>query len=208
MLFIIESIYKTYIQYALNNYIISIMKTFPWVTSLAVVLLASCSHTNQSRTVAEDSKQEIESLKDAYTQLSQISGQTEDTIPIIKFGKYEVKVENNVGATNLDREQIKNTGNEMLSILDRVPMKYIVNGATNNLAAGFVYANQLSTDRNEVLIVACSGEAGMYSATYGIANDSTVYALRMSPLSMQGQMFTLTLEDTPNQQIYLINFYE
>ncbi|MCM1070439.1 MAG: hypothetical protein NC210_09090 [[Clostridium] fimetarium] len=184
------------------------MKTFLWSTSLAIILLASCTHTKQSQPITEDSKQEIATLKDAYAQLSQISGVTEDTIPIIKFSKYEVKVENNVGATNLNREQIKNTGNAMLSILDRVPMEYIVNGATNNLAAGFVYANQLSEDKNEVLIVACSGEAGMYSASYGIANDSTVNALRMSPLSMQGQMFTLTLEDTPNRQIYLINFYE
>lgn len=184
------------------------MKTFLWVTSLTVTLLASCSHTNQSLPIADESRQEIASLKDAYTQLSQIPGVTEDTIPIIKFGKYEVKVENNVGATNLNREQIKNTGNAMLTILDRVPMEYIVNGATNNLAAGFVYANQLSTDKNEVLIVSCSGEAGMYGAAYGIANDSTVYALRMSPLSMQGQRFTLTLEDTPNRQINLINFYE
>lgn len=116
-------------------------------------------------------------------------------------------MENNVGATNLNREQIKNTGDAMLSILDRVPMEYIVNGATNNLAGGFVYANQLSKDKNEVLIVACSGEAGMYGATYGIANDSTVYAIRMAPLSMKGQMLTLTLEDTPDRQINLINFY-
>lgn len=184
------------------------MKTFLSVISLTVILLVSCTHTNQSQSVAEDSKQEIASLKDAYTQLSLISGVTEDTIPIIKFGKYEVRVENNVVAMNLDQKQIRNTGSAMLSILDRVPMEYIVNGATNNLAAGFVYANHLSKDKNEVLIVACSGEAGMFSATYGIANDSTVYALRMSPLSMQGQMFTLTLEDTPNRQIYLINFYE
>ena len=129
------------------------MKTLLRITPLALILLASCTPANQSQPVAEDSKQEFASIKDAYIQLSQISGVTEDTIPVIKFGKYEVKVENNVGATNLDREQIKNTGNEMLSILDRVPMKYIVNGATNNLAAGFVYANQLSTDRNDITSV-------------------------------------------------------
>ncbi len=195
-------------MFNLNNYVISMMKTLLRITPLALILLASCTPANQSQPVAEDSKQEFASIKDAYIQLSQISGVTEDTIPVIKFGKYEVKVENNVGATNLDREQIKNTGDTMFSILDRVPMEYIVNGATNNLAAGFVYANQLSTDKNEVLIVACSGEAGMYYATYGIANDSTVYALRLCPLSMQGQRFTLTLEDTPDQQIHLINFYE
>lgn len=123
------------------------MKTFLWITSLAIILFASCTHTKQLEPIAEESRQEIASLKDAYTQLSQISGVTEDTIPTIKFGKHEITVENNVGTTNLNREQIKNTGNAMFSILDRVPMEYIVNGATNNLAAGFVYANQLSKDK-------------------------------------------------------------
>lgn len=182
-------------------------KTLLWATSLGVILSTSCSQANQTRSDAEDTKPEFTSLKDAYNQLSRIPGVTEDTIPIIKFGKYEVKVDKNVGVTNLDRQQIKKTGDTMFSILDRVPMKYIVNGATNHLVAGFVYANQLSTDKNEVLIVAASGEIGMYSASYGIANDSTVYALRMSPLLMQGQTLTLTLEDTPGQQINLINFY-
>lgn len=175
---------------------------------LSIILFAACSEANQSKSDAENVKQEFASLKDAYEELSQITGVTEDTIPIIKFGKYEVKVEKNVWANNLDRQQIENTGNTMFSILDRVPMKYIVNGATNHLAAGFVYANQLSTDKNEVLIVSCSGEAGMYVASYGIANDSTIYALQMSPLSMQGQMFKLTLEDKPGHQINLINFYD
>lgn len=184
------------------------MKNILWATSLVIMFLTSCSQANKSQTYNKDSNAEFVSLKDAYNQLSQISGVTEDTIPIIKFGKYEVKVEKNVGAANLDRQQIKDTGNAMWTILDRVPMKYIVNGATNNLSAGFVYSNKLSTDNNEVLIVACSGEAGMYVATYGTANDSTIYALQTAPLSMQGQKFTLTLEDTPDRQIYLINFYE
>lgn len=184
------------------------MKNIIWAASLVFMFFFSCSKANQSQTDTKNSNVDFVSLKDTYNQLSQISNVTKDTIPIIKFGKYEVKVEKNVGAANLDRKQIEKTGNAMFSILDRVPMKYIINGATNNLSAGFVYSNKLSADKNEVLIVACSGEAGMYGATYGTANDSTIYALQMAPLSMQGQIFTLTLEDTPNRQIYLINFYE
>lgn len=184
------------------------MKTLISCACMSIIALASCTHANQSMPAQETPGKELESLKDAYDLLSQIPGVAEDTIPIIKFGKYEVKVEENAGAANLNREQIYNTGNAMYSVLDRVPMKYIVNGATNKLAAGFVYANQLSTDKNEVLFVACSGEAGMYTAAYGFANDSTIYAIRMAPLSMQGQKLTLRLEDTPSQQIYLINFYE
>lgn len=38
--------------------------------------------------------------------------------------------------------------------------------------------------------------------------DSTVNTLQMSPLLMQGQKFLLVLEDTPDRQINLINFYE
>ncbi len=183
-------------------------KKLTWAAFLPIILFAACSNTTQSQTDVENSKQEYASLKDAYDQLSQIKGVSEDSISNIKWGKYEVKIENNAGATNLDRQQIDSTGNAMLAILDRVPMKYIVNGATNQLAAGFVYANRLSADTNEVLIVAGSGEAGMFSASYGIANDSTVYALRISELSMQGQRFKLTLESSPGEQINLINFYE
>lgn len=184
------------------------MKNILWAASLVVMFFASCTHANQSQTDTKDSNVEFVSLQDTYNQLSQISGVTEDTIPIIKFGKYEVKVEKSVEAVNLDRKQIEETGNTVFSILDRVPMKYIINGATNHLSAGFVYSNKLSADKNEVLIVACSGEAGMYSAIYGTANDSTISALQMAPLFMQGQQFTLTLEDTPGHQIYLVNFYE
>lgn len=183
-------------------------KMLLWGLSLPLVFSAACSKSNQAQPVDESSGGEITSLKDAYNQLSQLPGVSEDTIPIIKFGKYDVKVEKNSGAKNLDRHQIEKTGKAMFSILDRVPMKYIVNGATNNLAAGFVYAKQLSADKNEILIVSCSGEAGSYVASYGTANDSTVYALQLSPLVMEGQKFMLVLEDTPDRQINLINFYD
>lgn len=183
-------------------------KKLAWAAFLPIILFAGCTNTTQSQTDVENAKQEFASLKDAYDQLSLINGVTEDSISKIEWGKYEIKIEKNAGATHLDRQQIDSTGNAMLDILDRVPLKYIVNGATNQLAAGFVYANRLSADTNEVLIVAGSGEAGIISASYGIANDSTVYALRISELSMQGQRLKLTLESTPDQQINLINFYD
>lgn len=177
------------------------------MAALSIVMLASCSRASEPQPIAEDSTAVFTSLKDVFNQLSQIPGVAEDSIPDIKFGKYEIKVEKCAVAMNLDRRQIESTGNAMYSILNKVPMEYIVNGATNHLAAGFVYANRLSADKSEVLMVACSGAAGMYTAYYGTASDSTVDALQMAPLSMQGQHFTLTLEDTPQHQVYLINFY-
>lgn len=183
-------------------------KMLLWAISLPLVFSAACSKSNQAQPTDENTCREFTSLKDTYNQLSQISGVSEDTIPIIKFGKYDVKVEKNAGANNLDCQQIEKTGNAMFSILDGVPMEYIINGATNHLAAGFVYAKQLSADKNEILIVSCSGEAGYYGAIYGTANDSTVNALQISPLLMQGQKFLLVLEDTPDRQINLFNFYE
>lgn len=178
-----------------------------WVASLAAMLFASCSQSTETQSIVVDSKAEYATLKDAFNQLSRIPGVSADSIPDIKFGKHEVRVEKSAVAMNLDRQQIEATGNAMYSILDGVPMGYIVNGATNHLAAGFVYANHISSDKNEVLIVACSGGAGMYMATYGTASDSTVEALQMAPLSMQGPQFALQLEDTPQHQVYLINFY-
>lgn len=178
-----------------------------WVASLAAMLFASCSHSAETQPIAEDSQAEYATLKDAFNQLSKVPGASEDSIPDIKFGSHEVKVEKSAVAMNLDKQQIEAVGNAMYSILDGVPMGYIVNGATNHLAAGFVYANHISSDKNEVLIVAASGRAGLYMAAYGTASDSTVEALQMAPLSMQGQQFTLQLEDTPDHQVYLFNYY-
>ena len=182
-------------------------KTVLWVAALSIAMLASCSRASEPQPIAENSTAEFTTLEDVFDQLSQIPGVAEDTFPNMKFRGYEIKVEKSAVAKNLNRQQIEDTGNAMYAILDKVPMGYIVNGATNHLAAGFVYANRLSDDNNEVLMVACSGAAGMYAAYYGTANNSTVTALQMAPLSMQGQHFTLTLEDTPTNQIYLYNFY-
>lgn len=186
-------------------------KTLLWAAGVSAFLLGACSKANQSQPYSDNSEithHKFTSLKDSYNQLAQLAGVYEKQSPNIKFGQYEIKVEKNVVANNLDKQQISQAGDSMYSILDDIPMKHIVNGATNNINAGFVYANTLETGGNEVLIVAYGIGAGYLGITYGTADDATLSAVQRAPLAMEGYLFDLTLDSVPGQQVNLINFFD
>lgn len=110
-----------------------------------------------------------------------------------------------VAAFNLDARKVKAAGDAMYRILDKLPMERMVIGANNQLVAGFVYAEPVATDRNEVIFVSASGYNGVVCAIHGFADDATVESIRQAPLTMQGPSMDIVLEDTANLRVNLFN---
>ena len=186
-------------------------KTLMWAAGISAILLGACSQANQSQQCSdntETTEQGFTSLKDSYNRLAKLPNVTESSSQNIKFGPYEIKVEKNAVASGLDSIKTCETGDAMYAILDDIPMKHIVNGATNNINAGFVYANTLETGKNEVLIVAYGQGAGYLGVTYGTADGAALSAIQRAPLAMEGYLFDLTLDSIPGQQVNLINFFD
>lgn len=47
-------------------------------------------------------------------------------------------------AYDLDRVKVKQVGDDMFSVLNNIGLQYVINGATNNLVAGFIYAKPIN----------------------------------------------------------------
>ncbi len=116
-------------------------------------------------------------LKEAYTALSnlpKITTELNDTITVSvnKVEDYNgsMKV---AGARNLNSEDIKIVGNATFSILNQVPLSYMINGGNNGLTAAFVYCTPNENGSNDMLIVTMSGEQGDLTYLYMTDVDST-----------------------------------
>ena len=62
------------------------------------------------------------------------------------------------GAHSLKGENIKTVGNATFSILNQVPLSYMINGGNNGLVAAFVYCTPNENGSSDMLIVTMSGE--------------------------------------------------
>lgn len=110
-------------------------------------------------------------LKDAYYALSnlpKITTQYNDTITVTINNDV---VENDIimkvaGAHNLNKEDIKSVGNATFSILNQIPLSYMINGGNNGLVAAFVYCTPNENGSNNMLIVTMSGEQGDLTYLY------------------------------------------
>ncbi len=96
---------------------------------------------------------------------------------------------------NLDRKQIRETGNAAYVILNQVPMSYMINGANNGEVAAFVYATPNREGTNDILIVAMSGYRGSAVFMYGTAHNAFVEAVKNAPLTMQGDYLSLHVDE-------------
>lgn len=94
-------------------------------------------------------------------------------------------------AYNLDQEQIKVTGNAAYTILNQVPLNYMVNGGNNNEVAAFIYAMPNVEGSNDVLVAAMSGYRGMVVFMLLSLDDAQVAAIQAAPLSIQGNFLNL-----------------
>lgn len=117
-------------------------------------------------------------LKDAFNALSnlpEISTELNDTITV-SLNKNVVEnggIMKVAGAHSLDGEDIKTVGNATLSILNQIPLSYMINGGNNGLVAAFVYCAPNENGSNDMLIVTMSGEQGDLTYLYVTDVDET-----------------------------------
>lgn len=150
---------------------------------LAILAIATSYAQSQTKGATETT-----SLKQAFTEISQLPNVN------VKVEANSWDIINNdrldnaqlLYATGLNREQIEQTGNDIYRALDKVGLQYMINGANNHLVALFIYANQIADNRNELLLVLCSGAEGSVNVAYGITDNNTVQAMQQARLTIAG----------------------
>ena len=131
-------------------------------------------------------------LKDAFTALSNIQNVnvvTPDynfpiTADVVKEGQISA-------AYNLNRQQILESGNAALTILNQVPLAYMINGGNNNNVGAFIYTTPAGENSNEILIAVMSGFRGSLVFMYGTIDDASRDALQNAPLQMEGNFLSI-----------------
>ncbi|MDE7427116.1 MAG: hypothetical protein K2M79_04895 [Muribaculaceae bacterium] len=141
------------------------------------------------------------SLKDAFNALSNvpnISVRSDYNFPILGL------TENGecAAALNLNEAQIRESGNAVYTILNQVPLAWMINGGNNNLAAAFIYASPESTNGiYEVLMVVMGGKLGEIAIVYGGIDKMAKDALQNAPLKMEADKISIHAS-LPNGDTY------
>lgn len=136
-------------------------------------------------------------LKEAYDALSnlpEITTELNDTITASINNKVVEKngVMKVAGARNLNGEDIKTIGNATLSILNQVPLSYMINGGNNGLVAAFVYCTPNETGSNDMLVVTMSGEQGDLTYLYMTdVNDTSKLCIQEGKLTLNGSSLSI-----------------
>ena len=132
-------------------------------------------------------------LREAYQALSNVPNinvrQADYNLPVID----DLIVDRQIaGAYNLDATKIFETGTSIYTILNQIPLSYMINGGNNNQVAAFVYATPNETGTNDILVVVMSGYRGSAVSMFGTATNETVEAIRMAPFEMEGSYLNLS----------------
>ncbi len=153
------------------------------------------------------------SLKDAYKALSNIPNVSVTNpdynlpmdLPFEKINGFTVKEGNLAAAYNLHAPQIVQTAEAALTILNQVPMVYLVNGGYNSYVGAFAYWEQTGENSNDVLVAAFNQYAGLVVFMY-VQNvpDATCEALQMAPVEMEGRYFSLKAKLSGNDEFNII----
>lgn len=133
-------------------------------------------------------------LKDAFTALSNIPN-VSVVVPDYNMPVSSTLSESGDGmaaAYNLDASQILITGNAAYTILNQIPLSYMINGGNNGEVATFVYSTPNGEGKNDVLVAAMSGYRGMAFFMYATDIDDAVRdALQSAPLKIEGNFLSL-----------------
>ncbi len=143
------------------------------------------------------------SLKEAFNALSNvpnISVKSDYNTPILGLivnGELAM-------ASDLNESQILESGNAVYTILNQVPLMWMINGGNNNLVAAFVYASPESTNGiYEVLMVLMSGKYGDITIIYGGIDKAAKDALQNASLTMESDKISIHA-NLPNGNTYNI----
>ena len=139
------------------------------------------------------------SLKEAFTALSNlpdVSVRAPDyNLPVINDFIQNGQI---AAAYNLDRQHIYDTGNAAYTILNQIPLSYMINGGNNHYVMAFVYATPNETGSNDILIAVMSGFKGSVVFIYGTTDNICKEAIQNAPLQMQGNYLSIVADSIPD----------
>lgn len=145
-------------------------------------------------------------LKDAFGALSNIANVQTVTpdynLPVSLDGINDYQIS---AAYNLNAESIYTTGTAALTLLNQVPMTYMINGGGNHLVCAYVYAQPNDEGSNDILVAVMSGFRGSAVFIYGTVDNDTCQAIQQAPFQMEGTFISLNapLPDNNEFNIYL-----
>ena len=136
-------------------------------------------------------------LREAYNALSnlpKIKTELNDIVTVsindkVTESKGIMKV---AGAHNLNSEDIKTVGNATFTILNQLPLSYMINGGNNGLVAAFVYCTPNDNGSNDMLIVTMSGEQGDLTYLYVTdVNEASKLCIQEGRLTLEGSSLSI-----------------
>ena len=135
-------------------------------------------------------------LKEAYNALSRlpkISTELNDTVTVLINKGVENKCIMKVsGARNLDGKDIKTMGDATYSVLNQVPLTYMINGGNNGLVAAFIYCTPNTNGSYDMLIVTMSGEQGDLTYMYVTnVDESSILCLQEGKLTLKDSSLSI-----------------
>ena len=127
------------------------------------------------------------SLKEAFSALSNLQNITVKTpdynLPVVA----DVVKDGQIAAGyNMNQQQVYETATAAYTVLNQVPLTYMINGGNNNQVAAFVYASPKGDGMNDVLIVVMSGYKGSVVSMFGTIDDAAKEAIQNAQFEMQG----------------------
>lgn len=135
-------------------------------------------------------------LKEAFEALSNVPNintrMPDANIPVVCDFVADGQI---AAAYNLDPAKISETGTAVLTILNQIPMSYIINGGTNGQVTAFVYATPNDSGENDILVVSMSRYKRAAVSLFGTASDETVEAIRNAPLEIQGNYLDISAQE-------------
>lgn len=98
-------------------------------------------------------------------------------------------------AYDLDAEQIAATGNGAYTILNQIPLQYMINGANNNNVCTLLYSTPYDghAGLNHLLIAIMSGEWGTVCFVDAIVTDKERDAIQAASIEMKGNYLNMEI---------------
>lgn len=143
------------------------------------------------------------SLKEAFTALSNLPNvsvkenldlkeATNNKCPVKLDSLKVVQV---ATAYDLDAKQIFTTGNGAYTILNQIPLQYMINGANNNDVCAFLYSSPYEgmPGINHLLVVVMSGQWGSVVVVDAIVEDKERDAIQAASIEMKGNYLNMVI---------------
>lgn len=136
------------------------------------------------------------SLPEAYRALCNVPNMSQTEIPKTSSINYNstadsIAIVGMASATSLDAAGILQTGNAVYTILNQVPLEYMINGANNNLVSAFIYATPTADNRYDCLMVLMSGYGGDVGIISMTCDKNIKEELQNAVVTMRGASLTI-----------------